>query len=172
VAKNWISVDIETSGLDPCVHETIEVGMCWKGGRTNAFSLPFDESKASPRALEVNGWGTRRFARQISVEEALVELDEAFGGGAMLVASPAHFDVGFLEQLFRRLDLSPPWNHRSIIDIKSYALGRIGIETDLRNAEIARLYDLNPLPEDEAHSALNDAVWQAELFSRVSGWAE
>ncbi len=44
--KDWISVDIETSGLDPCVHETIEVGMCWANGTTDAFSDSFDECRA------------------------------------------------------------------------------------------------------------------------------
>lgn len=167
--KDWISVDIETSGLDPCVHDVIEVGWCKKDGDYGAFSLPFDESKASPRALEVNGWGVREFAVQVTVVHALDVLSCLFEDGAMLVASPAHFDVGFLEQLFRSEEMSPPWNHRSIIDIKSYALGSFQIQTDLKNKEIARLFDLDPLPEDEAHSALNDAVWQAELFRGLSG---
>jgi len=168
--KDWISVDIETSGLNPCVHETIEVGMCWADGTTDAFSLAFDESKASSRALEVNGWGKRDFAPLRGKTDVLVTLDRAFSTGAMLVASPAHFDVGFLEQLFRREEINPPWNHRSIIDIKSYAVGQLALLTNLKNAEIARLFDLEPLDKDYEHSALNDAVWQAELFRCLLGW--
>jgi DNA polymerase III alpha subunit (gram-positive type) len=168
--RNWISVDIETSGLDPAVHETIEVGMCAANGNTRAFSLDFDIHRADERALEVNGWGKRDFAQQVDKHYALGLLSEAFEGGALLVASPAHFDVGFLEQLFRTEDMNPPWNHRSIVDIKSYALGRFGVMADLRNAELARMVDMDTLDSDHAHSALNDAVWQAELYRRLVGF--
>lgn len=161
--KNWIAVDIETSGLDPCYHEVIEVGMCGQYGYTSEFSLEFDISKADSKALEVNRYGLRDFAPIVDLHHGLSLLHAAFEDGALLVASPAHFDVGFLEQLFRRNGMNPPWGHRSIIDLKSFACARFGVFTDLKNSEIARLLDI-PQP-DNKHSALADAIWTAELMN-------
>lgn len=162
--RNWISVDIETTGLDPTVHEVIEVGLCAANYHETEFSLAFDESKADPVALEVNGWGQRDFAPQLELPDALGVLQGAFGGGALIVASPAHFDVPFLEALFRRQGMRPPWSHRSVIDIKTFACAKWGVLTDLRNDEIARMLDVEPLELGDAHNALNDARWQAQLF--------
>ena len=36
----------------------------------------------------------------------------------------------------------PPWSHRNVVDLKSYACGRLGVVTDLKNCEIARLSDV------------------------------
>ena len=33
--------------------------------------------------------------------------------------------------------------------------------------DIAKYTGVDPLPPEEQHSALNDAVWQAELFRRL-----
>jgi DNA polymerase III epsilon subunit-like protein len=163
--KNWIAVDIETSGLDPAYHQTIEVGLVARNGNEQSFSLSFDESRASPKALEVNGWGVRDFAPQVDKHYALGLLSEAFEGGALLIASPAHFDVGFLEQLFRTEEMNPPWGHRSVIDLKSYACARFGVLTDLKNSEISRLLDIEDTSD---HSALADARWTAQLFRALT----
>lgn len=161
--KNWVAVDIETSGLDPAYHDVIEVGLVSSRGLVKSFSLDFDEVKADPKALEVNGWGKRELAPKVEMVEALAELSAAFFPfkHTLLVASPAHFDVGFLEQLFRREGLTPPWGPRSIIDLKSFACARFGVLTDLKNSEISRMLDIEDTSD---HTALGDAIWTANLF--------
>lgn len=164
--KPWIVVDIETSGLDPLVHEVIEIGMVSHMGEEWECSLPFDLNKASPKALEVNGWGTREFAPLVQPMEAINMLHKLFyNTGVLIVASPAHFDVGFLGALCSNHTFQPPWGHRSVIDLKSFACARLGVLTDLKNSEIARLFDI-PEPEDK-HTALADARWTARLFRAV-----
>lgn len=161
--KPWVVVDIETSGLDPHVHEVIEIGMVGGDGSEWECSIPFDLDKADPKALEVNGWGTRKFAPLVQQMEAVNTMHKVFHKtGTLIVASPAHFDVGFLEALFRKNTFQPPWGHRSVIDLKSFACARLGVLTDLKNSEIARLFDI-PEPEDK-HTALADARWTARLF--------
>lgn len=162
--KNWIAVDIETSGLDPAYHDIIEVGIVAANGNERSFSLKFDLANADSKALEVNGWGHREFAPQVDKHHALRVLLEAFEGGALLVASPAHFDVGFLEQLFRREGMDPPWSHRSVIDLKSFACARFGVLTDLKNSEISRLLDIEDTSD---HTALGDARWTAQLMHEL-----
>lgn len=163
--KDWVSIDIETSGLNPAVHEIIEVGMCGSDGSQWEASLDFDIAKASPKALAVNGWGKRQFAAQMGVGAVLSQLASVFSNGRLLVASPAHFDVGFLEALFRKNGLQPPWGYRSVVDIKSFACARFGVLTDLENSEIARMLDI-PEPPNK-HTALADAMWQRDIFEAL-----
>jgi DNA polymerase III alpha subunit (gram-positive type) len=165
--KPWASIDIETSGLDPHRNQVIEIGICGMHGTEWEASLDFDMDRATSKALEVNGWGQRPFAPVQPVKDVLDRLTDWFGDGTLIVAAPAHFDVGFLEALFREHNRQPPWGHRNVIDIKSFACGRLGLLTNLRNSEIARLLDV-PDP-DTAHTALGDAIYQADIFRALVG---
>ncbi len=168
--KPWVVVDIETSGLDPAVHEVIEVGGVDNTGWEFEFSLPFDQSKAEEKALEVNGWGKRPFAPEISHANAVATLSGIFSHpNPLIVASPAHFDVGFLEALFRSQGSRPPWSHRSVIDLKSYACARLGVLTDFKNSEIARLFDIERDEDEDEHTALGDARWTARIWHALLG---
>lgn len=158
----WVAVDIETSGLDPHRHEVIEVGLVHRDGSTWAMSLPFDETKADPKALGINGWGFREFATMRDFDYLGQLLHKIFyHTNTMLVASPAHFDVGFLEALIRSHGETPPWGHRNIIDLKSYACARFGVLNDLKNSEISRMLNIEDTSD---HTALGDAKWTARLF--------
>lgn len=162
----WVAVDLETSGLDPHGHEIIEVGLAHRDGMTWAMSLEFDEAMADPKALEINGWGNRPFAPLVPVGDLLRILDMLFSHtGTLLVASPAHFDVGFLEAFCRRHGRRPPWGHRSVIDLKSYACARFGVLTDLKNSEISRMLNIEDTSD---HTALGDAKWTRELFAGLT----
>lgn len=162
-------VDIETSGLNPNYHDVIEVGMCDGTGETRAFSLPFNVFQASDKALEVNGWGKRAFAPEVGIPSGLAVIRD-FVRDDFIVAAPAHFDIGFLEALHRRWDQPIPWGHRRVIDMKSFyqgiVQGVVGV-VEASNNDIAKYTGVDPLPPEEQHSALNDAVWQAELFRRL-----
>lgn len=165
--KDWASIDIETSGLDPHYNQVIEIGICGRYGQTWEATIGFDLSRADPKALEVNGWGKRDFAPAKPVGTVLDALTNWFGDGTLIVASPAHFDLGFLEALFREHKRDPPWGRRNVIDIKSYACGRLGLLTNLKNSEIGRLLDI-PEPSTE-HTALGDAVYQRNIFAALTG---
>lgn len=164
--KEWVAVDIETSGLDPNYHEVIEVGLAHWNGSTWAMSVPFDETKADSKALEINGWGVREFAPLVSPDELLNTLSTVFWHtDTLLVASPAHFDVGFLEAFCRKHGAFPPWGHRSIIDLKSYACARFGVVNDLKNSEISRMLNIEDTSD---HTALGDAKWTRNLFAALT----
>lgn len=164
--RDWAAVDIETSGLDPNYHDVIEVGIAHRDGSVWACSLSFDISKADSKALKVNGWGRREFAPLADYSDLHEFLyDTFFHTGTLLVASPAHFDVGFLEALIRRHSKTPPWGHRNIIDLKSYACARFGVVNDLKNSEISRMLNIEDTSD---HTALGDAKWTRQLFAALT----
>lgn len=165
--KPWASIDIATSGLDPHRNQVIEIGICGMNGTTWGASLIFDMARATPGSLELNGWGRREFSPLKSVGEVLDTLEDWFLDDTLIVASPAHFDVGFLEALFLQNDQQPPWGRRNVIDLKSFACGRLGLLTNLKNSEIARLLDVPELIA--APTALGDAIYQADIFRALVG---
>lgn len=163
-----IFLDLETSGLDPVDDEPIEFGIVGPGAAEWTFSVPFDEAKASPEALKVNGWGQREFAPLIpDARDAAVKLWGYLGGNPapVLVGNAVHFDASFVREFIRRHApaLNPePWDHR-LVDLKSLAAGRIGVDPrSLTSAAIGRHFGV-PLPDD-AHTAIVDARWNRDLF--------
>ena len=162
-----VFLDLETSGLDPVEHEPIEFGIVGPDTFEWTFSVPFDLGKASPEALEVNGWGAREFAPPWGSGtpiEAAVSLHSHLSG-RVLVGNGVHFDAAMVREFIRRHApaLNPaPWDYR-LVDLKSLAAGRIGVDPrDLSTAAIGRHFGV-PLPDD-AHTAIVDARWNRDLF--------
>lgn len=162
---NLVFLDIETSGLDPNYHEPIEVGYCWPGV-SKSFSIPFDESRADPKALEVNEWGKRKFAPMYGHHQACEELKK-YLSGAQVVANNVAFDLAFLSAFMRRNGYEPPWHH-SGIDLKSLVAGRMGVSPALVSTSmIIRHFKL---PNNRAHTALGDAVWNMQVYKALKLW--
>lgn len=154
-------IDVETGGLDPYRHPLIEVAYILEDGTEVAFSLPFDPVICSPEAMAVNGWGKREFAMELSHSEAMGLLQADFRD-RLLIASPVHFDIGFIEAWWKRhTNRRTPWNHRAMVDLKSYACGVLGVMEPLKNSAIS---DILGIKDTSDHSALADARWTAEMF--------
>lgn len=172
------TVDIETSGLDPAVHDVIEVGIC--GINTDpkqdeaqwakeTFSLGFDLSKADPKAMEVNHWYDRANALTLPPlyeDNRAARAMTSWFTDSLVIASPAHFDIGFLTAWYNSRHFPTPWHYRSIIDVKSLACGRFGFLNALGNKDIAALLDVE---DTSNHTAQQDAVFTMELVVKLMG---
>ena len=163
-------VDIETSGLDPVRHDVIEVGIVTaEYGQVVEeveFSLPFASSNASPKALEVNGWGQREFAPLVPKDVGKFILDEILDEG-LVAAWHAHFDFGFLAQFCQENgDGRVPWSHRAVIDLPSLVMGRLGVLT--RGSTRDLMAQLR-LPDDfeGRHTALADAYANFRVYEAL-----
>jgi DNA polymerase-3 subunit epsilon len=161
----YVVVDVETGGLDPLRHPLIEVAYVLESGVARAFSLPFNEEECDPEALEVNGWGKRDFAELVSHSEGRGMVERDFTD-RMVVCSPAHFDMGFLAAWFSKAGDPVPWGHRDIIDLKSFACGKWGVLSPLRNSLISQMLGIE---DTSNHSALDDAIWTYKLFQALLG---
>ena len=124
--RGFVAVDIETTGLDPLHHEVIEVGMIidlpdHPEVYPVEFSLAFDENKADPEALAVNGWGSREFAPLINPRDAALVLHENLDDVHIVGKNPT-FDAGFLEVFLKRHGYQRNWHHR-LVDVGSLFWG-------------------------------------------------
>lgn len=167
-------IDIETSGIDPLQHEVIEVGVVVAEHRdikdTLEFSLPFDLEKAQPKALEVNGWGEREFAPQLDHLEAVKKLDEFWDAWEPEVTTSwhTHFDFPFLQAWHSRLGYPHPWGHRSVLDMPSLVMGRMGVcAAESQRAVMKRL---GLVEWENQHRALADAQAVFNVYCALELW--
>lgn len=117
-----IYLDIETTGLDPHVHEVWEMAYAVGDGPILSSVVDHDITKvatASPAALRIGDYfgrgsllGKRRSQLAMFETELKDQLD-----GATVVGSNPSFDTAFLRARWRYA----PWRHR-LFDIAVYAM--------------------------------------------------
>lgn len=126
-----IVVDTETTGLD--LERDYAVEVAWQdyhSGEAACF-VPFHNrgdvlERAHPTALEINGYRQRIMPRP---QDLGLEVGRMWSvlEGATLVASAPAIDLAMLARMFSEHALAPrPWHHR-VVDLGSYAAGRLGI---------------------------------------------
>jgi len=127
----YVSIDLETGGLDPTLHPITEVGLVIESyeyadhmdrpARIEevTFSLPFDTTACSPEALDIQRYYERRglndYPPQWTAGRAAGFLHEVLDGAHLVGKNPS-FDAGFVETLCRSFGLTPTWHHR-LVDV-------------------------------------------------------
>lgn len=164
-----VSLDCETTGLDPWVDDIISVAAVKIRGRRILTSEPFravvkPEAAIREAAIKVHMLREKDVEQGRSIWEVLPELLR-FIGPRPLVGYWIEFDVQMLNKYVlemlnvtlpnRQFDVSPMYY------ASKYGNAPQGTALDLRFATI--LADLK-LPARHAHDAFNDAVSAAEMY--------
>jgi DNA polymerase III alpha subunit (gram-positive type) len=165
----FVSIDLETTGLDPTFHEMCEFG--WATHEySDSFFVPIDVRKADPVAMEINGYLKRRKeSNTVTHGDAIQRITTLFDPAmseeeTMIVCSPSFFDMGFLTAYwYKHTHVRPPWGHRNILDIKSFAAG-LGYDWRGKNSEIG---DKLGISDTSNHTAAQDAKYQLEIFDAL-----
>ena len=129
-----VAIDCETTGLDPDWHDVFEVAYQRLGIDAEPVTLwlPHDDSTADPKAMEINR-GYERWPGAYTRGWEF-QLRTALTGAHLLGSNPA-FDASFLR---RRLDSGAVWHHR-LIDIATYAMPVLGLDTPIGLANIRQM---------------------------------
>lgn len=171
----WVSLDCETTGLNPRRDDIIAIGAVRIVGQkvltSQALRLIVKPSRAiSPDAMKVHGLRERDVAQGLPIDDALRQL-LAFIGPRPLVGYYLEFDMALINRaLFPMLGVPLPqaryeissmyydWKQRSLPPYQH------GASIDLRLATLMR--DLG-LPQRAAHDAVNDAIMAALAFVKL-----
>lgn len=182
-----VFLDTETTGLDPAVEQVFEVAaICGVTGDEFVFRLePEAEVVAAmhPKAVEVNRYHERTKAADWRWDSPHRTADKLRGllTGSHIVGAVPDFDARFLAAWFNWMGQDVPRWHYHLIDIEVLAYGWLLREplTAQDRAELATLpYDsdrlsamcgVEPVTEDERHTALGDARWVMRWWNRVHG---
>lgn len=130
--RHIVVVDVETTGLDPERHTTVEVAW-WNlnTGERGEFVPPHLVSEAL-RNAQIEALRVNRYIDRLATAEqdydgtAASKLSDLLEGSTLAGSNPA-FDAGFLTVLYREMEAAekawaPRWHHR-LLDLSAYAAG-------------------------------------------------
>ncbi|MFM2120690.1 MAG: hypothetical protein RL722_2158, partial [Pseudomonadota bacterium] len=171
----WVSVDCETTGLNPAKDDIISIGAVRIAGNrvltSEKLELLVKPSRAvSVDAIKVHGLREQDVAQGLDIDEAMHRLLR-FIGPRPLVGYYLEFDVALINRAIfpllgvrlpqPKVEISalyydwkqrtlPPWQHGASIDLR-----------------LATLMDDLALPTRRAHDAVNDAIMAALAFIKL-----
>lgn len=161
-----IAIDVETTGLFPDMgHRVIEIGaVAIEGGRMIAeFQTLIDvDCRISAQAHRVHGITRAMLKGHPKPSEAFGSLATFIGGGA-LVAHNAGFDISFLRNEFRLVNLDFRYEYNCTLELSRELYPRLPnyrLDTVFR-----RICNRQPAPD--RHRALGDATMTAEIWLKL-----
>ncbi len=164
-------IDLETTGLDPQVHEIIELGAVIVDQNTleelESFEIkvkPKSIETADPEALAVNHYNPQDWVFAVDLKPAL----EHFIGkvrGTIIVAHNLFFDWAFLEQAMRQEGLRE-FDHRKL-DLFSIAWAKLHSDEWAEKFSLRALCEYLGVQNPRAHTALSDARTAHLVFKKL-----
>lgn len=168
----YFSVDVETTGLIPFIHNTTALSVIEfdtgehftcrisepEGGwNWDPFTLKWAEDNIPP---SIERWP--EFEPRIAVE-GIIELLSRFEKPWTFVAWPASFDYPCLQEVFYRAGTIIPFHYRTF-DVKSYLCGKYDLDIASSRDEVNEAAGFELWVEPEVpHDPYNDA--EAQLIT-------
>jgi DNA polymerase III epsilon subunit-like protein len=169
----YISVDVETAGPNPGQFSLLSIGACTvaRPRRTFYAELQPVTHLYTAEARAVSGLSLEELAENgLPPEKALRGLEEWLSEVVptwlkpVFVAFNAPFDWMFMSDYFHRYRGANPFGHKAL-DIKAVYMGLHGVAwADTTYRQISGHYLEKPTL---THHALEDALVQAEIFTRM-----
>lgn len=171
----WVSVDCETTGLNPAKDDIISIGAVRIVGNrvmtSQKLQLLVKPTKAiSAEAVKVHGLREQDVAGGLDIDDAMRQLLQ-FIGGRPLVGYYLEFDVALINRAIfpmlgvrlpqPKVEISAMYYEWKLRQLPPY---QHGSTIDLRLATLMK--DL-ALPTRHAHDAVNDAIMAALAFIKL-----
>lgn len=166
-----VVVDLETSGLDPCVHCIVEVGACVLDEHLQIASTFHSRVRPSgpidPLATRVHGLTEDMLKSEPSAAKVLGDFIRWAPEEAVLAGQNVWFDAAFLSRACREAGLPYPFGYHvmDLWTLTSFALPRLGYALPSYDLDAqCRCFGLH---REVPHTALSDARASAEVLCRM-----
>lgn len=164
-------IDTETTGLDPRVHEVIEVAIIkeWRDGRVEEWATkvkPMNLAVAEEFALKVNGYKDHpELWDDAPPFSEIAPLVAAKLEGCVLVGHNVSFDLDFLNEALLRVGSAAKLPYHKI-DTVTLAYVFL-VPKGLKSLSLDPIREFLGWPKDGAHTALVDARDARRLFHEL-----
>ena len=158
-AKDFVSVDVETTGLDVTKHEILEIAAVRycngiECGKFHSFVRPEGRIPRESTAIHGISWG------RVAGKPFLSSIKDdflRFLGDDVILAYNASFDLAFLQT---RMEISI---ENSVFDVLGYVRRFVPEIDSYKLEQISRYFKIS----ERAHSALGDARATAQVYLKV-----
>ncbi|MEK7587031.1 MAG: 3'-5' exonuclease [Patescibacteria group bacterium] len=176
---NLAFIDLETTGLDPMVHEIIEIGgivarQISRAGRGAKLEIveefefkikPEHLELAEPEALRINGYNEMEWLFAPDLKKVLETVSGKLKDSVM-VAQNVTFDWSFLNQAFKKTGLKNPMHYHKL-DLISLAFAKLYDNERLERFSLQALSEHFGIKNEKAHTALADIRVTVEIYKKL-----
>lgn len=165
-------VDLEMTGLDPTVHEIIEIGALVVDGRTlevkqeyEAKVVPEHIETADPEALKINGYKAQDWKQAQPLEQVITTLN-TIAPGAMVVGWNMAVDWSFLEQAHKKTEVKRSFDYHTI-DVLPMAWAYAQNHPEIKEIKLSEFCKHFEIQREAKHRAMADIKATYELFRKL-----
>jgi DNA polymerase-3 subunit alpha (Gram-positive type) len=175
--KNLLVLDLETTGADPALHSTIDIGAVLLERSTlnelrswSALIKRQETNETEAYAMALHGHSMEELQNARDPKEAVGEFLNVFGTDYILTGWNIGFDVQFFRALLRRTGYIGAFNeidyHRLDVWSNAQFLRSIGwLKSDI--SSLTCLCKDLELPRSQCHTGLEDARLTATVLRRL-----
>lgn len=160
-------IDTETTGLDPLVHEIIEFSIITPTTCLTRKVKPEFIYRASPTALEINGYSEEGWANAIS-KKAAVDLLYFHLKGHIMAGQNIAFDRGFVKALFQEVGREDEFNslQRRTLELMSLVYEHLSPH-GIKSLSLSETCRFLKITVNNAHTAFDDCLRTKQCFERL-----
>lgn len=169
---NLAFIDIESTGLDKNIHEIIELGLIIYDQKNDTVKLewetkikPIHIETASIHALEINGFNKNAELYTNDLETEIAKFNR-LASDCIPVGQNISFDLGFIFNVMKKLDIKPLFNNRRYLDTMSLSWQYIRNQ-DIKDLSLYYLCDHLGISNEGAHGALIDCKRTLEVYRKL-----
>ncbi|MBI3290029.1 3'-5' exonuclease [Candidatus Microgenomates bacterium] len=165
-------IDLEFSGLDPRIHEILEVGAIVVDPTTleikkeyEVKTKPLHIENADPKALDINGYKKEDWENAVEISEALNNLNQIAPNG-MIVGWNVAYDCMFLDMAYRNNNIKPAFDYHKI-DILALGWKYALTHPEIADVKLSGFCKHFGIDRKNAHTAMADIKATYEVFIRL-----
>ena len=171
--KPLVFIDLETTGMDLCQHEIIEIACLVVDPKTLKIEKRFERKimpehleKAAPEALEITGFSKEVWEKEAQpLERVLQDLNQLAPKG-MFIGWNVSFDRPFLERAIRENGMELNFDYHWL-DVSMLVYERFFSDKGPKRLKLTDSCEVLKIPRGKKHTAMADTLATFKVYKAL-----